>query len=339
MRESPATCPADRFRAASDIAAVGDPATGLAVYNTRAGGWVVVGGTSAASPLVAALFASIGLGNITAADLAQRTSALFDVTAGSNGPCGTLLCNATTGWDGPTGFGTPSAALLSGALAPPGPGTLAVQISSPVDGDSVDPGFQVSATASGAAVVGLFVDGTLLRTATAAPYVFPTPTSLSFGTHDIQVVAQDAQNNQVVSEIRVHVRFASTVVPPPDPETGRGGGCQVGGDPAPGLTLIAGLLAVRRRRRARRRRRRRGGAPGPRRCAGGRRAPDLAPDRRPARAVSGRLAAHAGRRRVAGPRADLEPGRLGRLPVECVPATATAAGGQRAGHQRSAPCG
>jgi MYXO-CTERM domain-containing protein len=244
------------FRAASDIAAVGDPATGLAVYNTRAGGWVVVGGTSAASPLVAALFASIGLGNITAADIAQKTSALFDVTSGSNGPCGNLLCNATTGWDGPTGFGTPSAALLSGAPAPgPGPGTLDVKITSPVDGASVDPGFQVSATASGAAVVGLFIDGTLLRTATAAPFVFPTPTSLAFGTHDLQVVAQDAQNHQVVGEIRVHVRFsAGPAGPPPEPETGRGGGCQVGGDPAPGalgLALIAGVVvSVRRRRRA-----------------------------------------------------------------------------------------
>lgn len=56
------------------------------------------------------------------------------------------------------------------------------------------------ATASGAAVVGLFIDGTLLRTATAAPYVFPTPTSLPFGTHDIAVVAQDAQNHQAREE-------------------------------------------------------------------------------------------------------------------------------------------
>jgi hypothetical protein len=245
------TTTACMFRAASDIAAVGDPATGLAVYNTRAGGWVVVGGTSAASPLVAALFASIGLGNITAADLAQRTSALFDVTSGSNGPCGNILCNAATGWDGPTGFGTPSAALLSGTPAPgPGPGTLDVKITAPVDGATVDPGFQVSATASGAAVVGLFIDGTLLRTATAAPYVFPTPTSLTFGTHVIQVVAQDAQNNQVVSEIRVQVRFsAGPAGPPPEPETGRGGGCQVGGDPALGLALVGGVLARLRRRR------------------------------------------------------------------------------------------
>ncbi|HEX3758399.1 MAG TPA: Ig-like domain-containing protein [Kofleriaceae bacterium] len=238
-----------QFRAASDIAAVGDPATGLAVYNARAGGWVVVGGTSAASPLVAALFASIGRGDITAAQIAQSTRALFDVTSGSNGTCGTLLCNATTGWDGPTGFGTPSAALLSGAAAP---GGLDVAITSPADGDSVDPGFQVMATASAsAAVVGLFIDGNLLRTATAPPYVFSTSTNLSFGVHDVQVVAQDAQNNQVVSAIRVKVRFGGTAGPPPDPETGNGGGCRAGGDPAPGalLALIAAVVVPLRRRR------------------------------------------------------------------------------------------
>lgn len=241
------TSTACQFRAASDIAAVGDPATGVAVYDTRVGGWVVVGGTSAASPLVASLFASIGRGDITAAQLAQSTSALFDVTSGSNGTCGTILCNATTGWDGPTGFGTPSAALLSGAA----PGGFNVMITAPADGDSVDPGFQVMATASGAEVVGLFIDGNLLRTTTAPPYVFSTPTNLSFGPHDLQVVAQDAQNNQVVSEIHVKVRFG-TPAPAPDPETGNGGGCSAGGGPGSGalLALLAAMVVPRRRRRA-----------------------------------------------------------------------------------------
>jgi subtilase family serine protease len=244
------------FRASADISAVGDPATGVAIYNKDAsGGWAQIGGTSAAAPIVAALFASIGRGDVTAAQIAQSTSSLFDVTSGTNGTCGNILCNATTGWDGPTGYGTPSAALLSGTSPPPNPGTLAVMITSPADGASVDAGFQVMATASSSAVVvGLFIDGTLLRTATAPPYVFATPTSLGFGTHDLQVVAQDAQKNQVVSEIRVSVRFGGGPVPPSDPETGNGGGCRVGGDPAPGalgLALVAGVLVqVRRRRRA-----------------------------------------------------------------------------------------
>ena len=245
-----------QFRASADIAAVGDPATGVAIYNAAAGGWGVIGGTSAAAPIVAALFASIGRGDVTAAQIAQSAGSLFDVTSGSNGTCGNILCNATTGWDGPTGYGTPSAALLSGtAPPPPDPGTLDVKITSPADGATVDAGFQVMATASSnAAVVGLFVDGTLLRTLTAPPYVFTTPTSLRFGAHDIQVAAEDAQKNLVMSEIRVSVRFGGTAGPPPDPESGNGGGCRVGGDPAPGslvLALVAGVLAgVRRRRRA-----------------------------------------------------------------------------------------
>jgi len=241
------------FRASADIAAVGDPATGVAVYNlAAAGGWAVIGGTSAAAPIVAALFASIGRGDITAAQIAGSTGALFDVTSGSNGACGNLLCNAAAGWDGPTGFGTPSAALLSGATVPPG--GLTVQITAPADGALVDAGFQVTATAGTAAVVvGLFIDGTLLRTRTAPPYVFSTPANLGFGGHDLQVVAQDAQDHQVVSEVRVTVRLGGgTSGPPPDPDTGPGGGCRAGGDPGPGalLALVTAVVVPLRRRRA-----------------------------------------------------------------------------------------
>lgn len=39
------------------------------------------------------------------------SASLHDVTSGSNGTCGTLLCNATTGWDGPTGMGSPNGAI------------------------------------------------------------------------------------------------------------------------------------------------------------------------------------------------------------------------------------
>ena len=41
---------------------------------------------------------------------------LFDVTSGSNGSCGAPICTAGTGWDGPTGLGTPNgtAAFTSG---------------------------------------------------------------------------------------------------------------------------------------------------------------------------------------------------------------------------------
>jgi hypothetical protein len=41
------------------------------------------------------------------ADLYSNTSDLRDVPRGSNGGCGAPLCVAGSGWDGPTGLGTP----------------------------------------------------------------------------------------------------------------------------------------------------------------------------------------------------------------------------------------
>jgi len=39
----------------------------------------------------------------------SHTSSLFDVTSGSNGSCGgSYLCTGGTGYDGPTGLGTPN---------------------------------------------------------------------------------------------------------------------------------------------------------------------------------------------------------------------------------------
>jgi hypothetical protein len=100
-------------RAAADVSAVADPATGLAVYNAAAGGWIVVGGTSAACPIVAAIYALTGHGRAGPAFAYAHKSAYRDVTAGSNGGCDGALCNAGTGWDGPTGLGSPDAAALT----------------------------------------------------------------------------------------------------------------------------------------------------------------------------------------------------------------------------------
>jgi subtilase family protein len=115
------------FKATADIAAVGDPQTGVAVYNTNGTnkGWSIVGGTSAAAPFVAAIFAATGNGSQTSGQfIANNASKLFDVTGGSNGTCPAgqeLLCTARAGWDGPTGFGTPNVKLLMPATAT-GPG-------------------------------------------------------------------------------------------------------------------------------------------------------------------------------------------------------------------------
>jgi len=102
-------------RAASDVSAVADPNTGLAVFNKDAGGFIVVGGTSAASPFVAGVFARYGITPTGDASFPYaHTTQFFDVTTGSNGSCTSALCKATTGWDGPTGIGTPNGAVLNG---------------------------------------------------------------------------------------------------------------------------------------------------------------------------------------------------------------------------------
>jgi hypothetical protein len=99
-------------RTDNDVAAVADPNTGVAVYDTYSeGGWLEVGGTSASSPIIASVFALAGTptaGTYPSSYIYKHTSNLFDVTSGADGSCSpTYLCTAGTGYDGPTGWGTP----------------------------------------------------------------------------------------------------------------------------------------------------------------------------------------------------------------------------------------
>jgi subtilase family serine protease len=101
-------------RAIADVAAAADPGQGgMAVYyptSKSSSTWAQVGGTSESSPIIAAVYALSG--NTTGYANAipyGHSSSLNDVTIGSNGSCPTTQwCNARTGWDGPTGLGTPN---------------------------------------------------------------------------------------------------------------------------------------------------------------------------------------------------------------------------------------
>ncbi|MGW4561272.1 hypothetical protein ACWEN3_02335 [Streptomyces sp. NPDC004561] len=100
-------------RTVADVSAVADPATGVAVYDTYgASGWDVYGGTSASAPLIAATYALAGTPTASSYPSSYpygHASALNDVTSGSDGTCPTsYLCTAGTGYDGPTGLGTPN---------------------------------------------------------------------------------------------------------------------------------------------------------------------------------------------------------------------------------------
>ena len=114
--------PGCHTRTTNDVAAVADPDTPVSVYDSyKSGGpWRLVGGTSAASPIVAASMAlatpytrSFEAAEPLYVEAAEGETGFFDVLSGSNGTCGTYLCEAVAGYDGPTGLGA-----LDGA--PPG---------------------------------------------------------------------------------------------------------------------------------------------------------------------------------------------------------------------------
>jgi hypothetical protein len=105
-------------RTVADVSAVADPATPVAIYDTDGhAGWIAVGGTSVATPIIAGVYALAG--NAAAitpgAWLYAHHRSLFDVTSGfegtpgANGDCGgSYLCTAGPGYDGPTGWGSPN---------------------------------------------------------------------------------------------------------------------------------------------------------------------------------------------------------------------------------------
>jgi subtilase family serine protease len=116
--------PGCAHRAVADVSAVADPNTGVNVYDSNCSGlnsllgncfsgWGVVGGTSVSSPLVASVYALAGnAASVTYGSYPySNASSLNDVTSGSNSSSGcspSYLCTAGTGYDGPTGLGTPN---------------------------------------------------------------------------------------------------------------------------------------------------------------------------------------------------------------------------------------
>jgi Subtilase family len=141
-------------RAVADVSADADPYSGVAVYNSTTNsigdrGWGVMGGTSVASPIIAAAFALAGGAHgvsYPAQTLYESAlgapSSLHDILSGSNGECtqpinettqtagcssaqesascaGTAICLAGPGYDGPSGVGTPNGI---GAFQPTPPG-------------------------------------------------------------------------------------------------------------------------------------------------------------------------------------------------------------------------
>ena len=112
-------------RTDNDVAMVASPESPLSVadsyklpaeFSKPEAGWTLVGGTSASSPLMAGTLAlsSAHTRSLPGAEAlydqaaASGTGVLDDVISGSDGSCGgSYLCKAGTGYDGPTGLGSP----------------------------------------------------------------------------------------------------------------------------------------------------------------------------------------------------------------------------------------
>ncbi len=104
-------------RTDDDVAAVAACNSPLSIYDSyEREGWFVECGTSAAAPIVAGVEAlSSSEARKDGAEFFSKVGPkgkLFDVTEGSNylsadGSCGSYLCEAKVGFDGPTGWGTP----------------------------------------------------------------------------------------------------------------------------------------------------------------------------------------------------------------------------------------
>ena len=107
------------LRGMNDVSADADPNTGAAVYDSADGdGWIQVGGTSLAAPLIAGVYGLAANARTVSypASLAYaQPGSLHDVTSGNNLPgadsfsCSLIpQCTAGAGYDLPTGLGTPN---------------------------------------------------------------------------------------------------------------------------------------------------------------------------------------------------------------------------------------
>ena len=140
-------------RAYADVSADANPDTGLRIYDSGDGGWFVEGGTSLASPLIAAFEALTGVNGTTAQWAYSDSALLNDVTSGSSGSCAAgiaYICTAGTGYDGPTGVGSISGDIVAGAPGIGGP---------PVGGGSDNTYTQAAGTTTATLAGGVYPNG------------------------------------------------------------------------------------------------------------------------------------------------------------------------------------
>jgi hypothetical protein len=229
-------------RSYNDLSADGDPNTGMQVYNSDAGGWLVIGGTSEAAPLIAAYYALVGPAAQGPSWAYANAAQLNDPIDGSNGTCSiSYICTAGPGYDGPTGVGSISGAVVAGAPGIGGPGpnssytqsvsTTAAQLRGGVYPNGVDTtywweygttttyGHQTLATDIGSGTAPISVTDALGGLQPATSYHYRLVAQNSFGTeygYDFTLTTTDETNSSSSAQ-----GPGSTTQPTPTPPTPR----------------------------------------------------------------------------------------------------------------------
>jgi Subtilase family len=227
------------MRAVADISADGDPYSGVAVYDSTESprgekGWAAIGGTSVASPIIAAAFALAGGSQGVAyparllyENLQQDPASLHDVASGSNGEClkkfkknaGTsgctveeeaqsctahAICLAGGGYDGPSGVGTPNGLA---AFQPPVSGSGA--------GGGTEPAVAPAPSVASPPTTGTSSPGGIAAPAPSAPVVSAlslTRTAVAALTHRRAKVSKVGFAFTLNAAARVRVTIAKRVL-------------------------------------------------------------------------------------------------------------------------------
>jgi hypothetical protein len=241
-------------KANADVSAIADPNTGVGVFDTFGQpGWQVFGGTSVASPVIASVYAlagTPGASDFPAAYPYAHPSNLFDVTSGSNGSCSpAVLCTAGTGWDGPTGLGTPNGTTAFGNGAGV---TNDFSISVTPASRTVNAGssttYTVGTTVTKGSATSVTLTASGLPSGAAASFspnpvtsggsstlTVTTTTGTPNGTSTISVAGTSSQTSHGASTSLTVTGGAATVVTNGGFETGTFSGWTIGGAQAPAI--------------------------------------------------------------------------------------------------------
>jgi len=157
-------------RAFGDISADADPNTGAAIYIGSA--WYIAGGTSLATPLIAAMYAlaanlPTSTNAVTALYQNNSPAAFHDVTSGNDcTSSGQANCTAAVGFDTPSGLGAPYG--LGAFQADPAPptGLTAAYVSQ----TQLDLSWTAASASNGVANYQIYRNGTLLGSTAGTTY-------------------------------------------------------------------------------------------------------------------------------------------------------------------------